>query len=638
MRGLLCRGKPAAKNPWLRLLRLGCLFIVLLAGPPLLAAAQEQAAGLSVRIGRPAEGETFYSGPDSLLYSIPINGWAFSEDYPPQELEVQLDVIQNHTLLSSQHTHPNPDGSFLFKAEVNPGNTLASFEIAFQGCADKCHDLSAQQLPTGAFQLRVTARDPSGAQVSDQRQVTVDRSTVFEVPVQLVLDTVQEEAADRLPAGIQVSGSTQLYQWRSRGALGTSAAGGRAAVPVEVLSQAPTHYTFEVQPQVVDGVFYRGLETAAVTLLPDQIEPPEITLRVQAQTGRLTGWIDAVGAALPDPLPVLAFELPAGQPHQAQVQGPAFAFDRLPVGRYLIVPDLQALSTSGCSPASAQVDLSADPQQQVTLAVECREGQSPAGLVLDEDYQPLPFAWVATDHTVQASAVLPDNGRFQLPDQQDQGYTLVARAPGYFSQAQRVSPGDSPDLVFKLVRRPETGRLAWGTGEVLLPAESQFTLDEAELELVSGWAWGAGEGTEPLIIRSGNVTLQITTGQFALAVLPGQESWLYLFSGQAEIRRAGETPLAMHGGQMALLSGNEPLAPVAYHPAFVQAVNQAAPVPDFPVVWQPTPGAVLRDRLARLGLNTAQALTLLVYVLVPVSLLLGPLLGLYIFLRRRAGR
>lgn len=615
---------------------------VLLAFGLLTSAAQSDAFGQSaqpdtgpdVHLGRPAEGETFYSGPDSLLYSLPINGWAFSDSYPPEELEVRLEVIQAHSVLSSQTTHPNPDGSFLFKAEVNSGNTLASFEIAFQGCADKCHDLSAQQLPVGTFLLRVTATDPGGAQASDQRQVTVDRAAIVEVPVRLVLEEAPAGVPAELPAGIQVNAGTLLYLWRNRGALSTSEAGGLASVPVEALSQAPTHYTFEVQPQVVAGVRYRGLETVEITLLPGQSEIPALTLPVEAQAGQISGQLDAPAGTLAGEVPVWAFELPAGQGYQLQ-GSPTFHSNPLPIGRYIVAADLGDLASRGCRGEGREVDLAADPQAQVQLAVDCAAGAGLQGTIQGEDHHGLPFARITVERGQDAAGVTPNSGAFWLPGQGAQELTLIAAAPGHYSQARRVSPASEEKLTFSLVRRPETTSLAWGQGEVIVPAESQFTRQDGRLELTSGWVWGRGGAAEPLVIDAGGARLSIASGRFALAVQPDRQSWFYLFTGQAEAQRPGQPAVSFAGGQMLLLSSAGVLTPVDYQPTLVQALNPSAVNHDFTPVWQPTPGALLRDRLARLSLSTAQVLTFLVYTLALVSLIVGPLLGLYVLLRRR---
>jgi len=78
------------------LLALSCLLTGALLGPARTAAAQ--AAELWVTITRPSEGETFYAGETSLLYSTPINVLVSSDKFKPEEMQVNLAIYQNGRL------------------------------------------------------------------------------------------------------------------------------------------------------------------------------------------------------------------------------------------------------------------------------------------------------------------------------------------------------------------------------------------------------------------------------------------------------------------------------------------------------------------------------------------------------------
>jgi hypothetical protein len=595
--------------------------------------AAAQSPGLTVTIGRPAEGETFYSGPSSLQYNISINGWAFSEAYQSTELEIRLDILQGDSLLSSQVTRPGPDGSFLFNALLNPQNSAQIFPAEHAGCADTCHFPVELALPAGATVLRVTATDPAGRQASTERRITVDRSTIGEVPVQLVLDG---EASYALQ-GVQVTASTRLYLWRSRNTLAAADEQGLAVVPVEVLSEAPTTYTFRVEPHLLDGVLFSGTAPVTLTLLPGVLQASRVTLHIRAQTGRIEGRLAAPQAALAAPLPVLAFHLPEGECHKVQATSRGeFTFESLPIGRYLVTLEEQ-LAELGYTAQETLVDLTEDPEALLKLAFSPQEGRAIAGSVSQEDGSPLPFAWVEPTRAGRAAAVQPDDGRFHLAGLDPDAVSLIASAPGYYSYAS-VVPSDlarSPDLALSLVRRPEMRSSPWGDGEILIPPESGVTRAGDTLDLEHGWLWGSG-GSVPAVLRAAGVTIRVAGGRFALENIPGKPAWFYLFEGQAELQPGGSAaPVSMQPGQMVLLEAGAELKPVEYRPELIAGLALQGAAPNIEHTWQPSLQAVLRDQLARLGIGTAQALTLITYMLVLVALIAGPLLVLAQFIKRR---
>ena len=67
------------KKPLIHFFIQSLLGIVLL--PGMIGAPQESEKAVAISLVRPGEGETFYAGPSSLLYNIPIHGWVESDLY-----------------------------------------------------------------------------------------------------------------------------------------------------------------------------------------------------------------------------------------------------------------------------------------------------------------------------------------------------------------------------------------------------------------------------------------------------------------------------------------------------------------------------------------------------------------------------
>lgn len=621
----------------LRLTRLlpagGLLLLFLLAGAPPAAAQQ---TGPQVQIGRPAEGETLYAGPSSLQYNIPINGWAYSDAYDSPQLEVLLEVFSGERLLNSQRLHPNPDGSFLFNGLINPHNSEEVFPAEHAGCADYCHFSVDLVLPPGALRLRVTATDPAGNQAVDERSITVDLSEIVEIPVRLVLADGSEHSLQ----GVQVTASTRLYLWRTRHNLAAAGPDGRLDMPVEALSAAPTHYLLQVEPQLVDGVFYSGTEPVEITLAPGVRVETEVVLPVRTQTGRISGQLTFATEDPAAAVPVLAFHLPEGTCQQALAgESGGFIFESLPIGPYLITAGEEELARLNYTPQEILLDLSEDLEATVNLQVSASTDRQVLGRVLEAGGQPLPFAWVAAAEQARDAAALPEDGMFRLAGLEPQPRSLTASAPGYYSQAQAL-PGEPGEAIeFQLVRRPETQTLAWGSGEVVIPPETNVAQDGMALALAHGWLWGAGGGAEPLEIRYQGHNLRIQEGRFALEAVPGRAAWLYLFDGRAELQPAGGgAPVAVTAGQMVALDAPRGPQPVDYRPELVAGLQAQEAAPALNHVWQPGLRAVIRDRLARFGIGIAQVLTFITYMLVTLAVVSGPLLIVFALLKRRRTR
>ncbi|HSM55641.1 MAG TPA: carboxypeptidase regulatory-like domain-containing protein [Candidatus Sulfomarinibacteraceae bacterium] len=605
------------------------LGVLLLWLAPTVAHAQDGDSALSVMIEWPNEGETFYAGPSSLLYKVPIKGRVESETHEPDEIAVQLDVFHGDELIGTLLHDLDEGGGFEFQVTVNPHGSTEQFTIGFYDCGLLCHSEGEMPLRPGHLRLLVTATARDGAEASATRQVTVDVAQTATVPVDVVLDGEQVAVAD-----VTVSAATRVYLWRARFGSGLSDSEGRAEVAVEALSQAPTEYVFRVEPTVVDGVLYEGLAPETVRLPPGAESAPPITLAVTSRRGSIAGSLSSA-AVVPGGTEVWAIRLPDGAAFRTEINEEGrFQFSDLPVDEYLVTLDHAALLQSGWQSPPHTLDLAQELEAEATLALAQLPGVPLQGVIRDESGLPLPFAWVDVRDSGATAATTPDDGRFTLGGLQREPTTVTFQAPGHYARAQVVEAQSGEAHSVALVRKPDTRALAWGQGEVVVPVESEATLEGQTVILEQGWLWGEG-GDAPLQLETPVATMAVDEGRFALEYLPGRHAWFYLFEGAAELRSpSGGEAIALQGGQMVNLYNGEGLRVVSYEPAVVHALHgrQASPLP---VAWEPTMSARVRDGLARLGIGAAQVVTFVTYLLVILSLLSLPLLPLYLTRRRR---
>lgn len=612
------------------LLRFSVLSMLLLVCLPLYAVNASEGDGLHVIIEWPNEGETLYAGPTSLLYKVPIKGRVESDEYNPTELTVQLEVFRGGQSIGALTHTPDKDGSYQFYVTVNPEGSLQEFTIGFRDCGELCHSEGEMALQPGRLEVKVTAIAPDGRRRSTRRQITVDVSQLATVPVDVFLEDEPEQSI----AGVKITASTWLYLWRSRFGSGVSDESGRASVNVEALTQAPTDYHFRVSPTIVDGVLYRGVESASLTLLPGAAEAPPIRLAVTAHRASIQGKLISSGAT--DSVDsVWAICLPDGHALKAGVNAEGrFTFTDIPVDQYYVTLDLQHLIARQQQAQGQHLDLTTDLAGDVTLNVSERSDNIVRGRVEDGQGQPLPFAWAApapaaSEEPNVAGSVEPRTGRFILPGLADDT-TLIANAPGYYARAVVVNTSSQHNPVVRLQPRPETEFLPWGQGALVLPADSEVERDGRTLTLRRGWLWGSGRSERPYTIQIPGASLTIAQGDFALVYRPGGNAWLYLFEGAAElINAATEETIPVHADEMVNLLNDEGLKVVAYDPVVISALRtqqrSETPLP----VWQPSLSARIRDGLARLGVGTAQVVTFVTYILVLSSLLALPALIIY---------
>jgi hypothetical protein len=392
---------------------------------------------------------------------------------------------------------------------------------------------------------------------------------------------------------------------------------------VEALSEIPTKYRIGISPVVLDGIRYESVEAVEINLPPAASSAMPVTLHVRATTGNLSGQLTPASTGSID---ILAIHLPDGAIFRTESSPEsAFALPDLPIGRYLVTGSEQELAAQGWLLKPQAVDLSQNPSTALELPLVRLSGASLLGIVREDGGEPLPFAYVTVADLPISQAVLPDSGRFTVLGLPAEEHTLQVSAPGFYSQAHVVEVGNIRPLELGLVMRPETRRLPWGEGEVLLPEDSQVLQEGLQLTLEQGWIWGSGgSAAQPLKIILGETEIDMGPGSFALESTPGGPAWFYVFEGAGHVRLKKSLEVVLvASGQMIVLSEDAKPVAVPYAPEAVAVLHEKSEPPLEPA-WQPSLKAQLRDRLAQLGISTAQVLTLLTYLMAALLVIALP--------------
>lgn len=597
--------------------------------------AQESEFGIF--FDRPAEGETYYSGPSSLLYSLPVIGWVTGQGIDFTQVSVRLEVFDGQVLVGAVSENALADGTFEFTATANPENSDIQFplEVMVLGCADLCHFFGDIDLPAGALTLRLTAEDPNGRKAVAERQIKIDRSSYASIPVQVI----NKDNTNQPLVGITIIGSTRLYLWRARNFTSVTVRDGYAYLRVETLALGSTSYQVRVEPTVIDGVLYESASTVEVVLPPGAISAPPVTLAVSAHTGEISGKLSQPISGSPHPLSIWLIDPQNGSSRQTQVSASGnFQFMDLPLDDYILALDHDHLALEGFSSTNPEIDLTRSLSATLEVPVTPLEGETLLGSLKDENSKPLPFAWITPEDFGAPHMVIPATGNFAVYGLSQASVTVVASAPGFYSQAQVFEAKPDKPVEISLKRRPDTASLPWGSGEVLIPGESEVTLSDHYISLERGWLWGQGADTQSLLIQTAIVEIRLQGANFALENLSEGTGWLYLFDGQAEVRKIGDEEYTLvRAGEMVNLSNEDQLKAVKMDPVVISVLHDeiVAVVVD---TWEPAFGAQMRDRLARIGIGTAQMVTFITYSMVFISLILVPLGVLYSFIRRNFRR
>ena len=578
----------------------------------------------TVIIHSPGNGEVVY-GQSAISFPLNVSGRVYHQG-ELSNIKLTLEIYSEDGSLSTVESSPLPNGTFSFVLEGNHGSTQPistlrnGISIAGEAPCLTCHkDQFEGYLPDkGMVRLRVTMSTSAGIQASDERVIFVDSGGVAEIPVQVLLDTGQSIS------GLPIRAETRLYEWRGRTFTAISDSKGQASLQVEALSQNPTTYQISVPPTVINGVLYESIDSVQVTLPPGATEAPAVTLHVQLASGEISGHVTGLAA----PIQVWAISLPDGAAHITTTSSQdTFTFSELPVRQYLLAGDPQALAGQGMALSPESMDLTQTLSAQVNLTPQPLEGASLTGKITDEAGASLPFAWVSVD--TQSKQVAPASGAYALFGLPADKATAIISAPGYYSQAYyfNILTAAASSMSFSLVRRPDTQIISWGDGAIVIPPETVSHVEGQEITFEQGWLWGTGESEQPLVVKWEDMQITIPGGKFALERLPARSGWLYVMDGRASIERAstGE-PVTVQAGEMVFISREQEPHPVPYDPVVARALRLNGEVPIVPA-WQPSLGAQVRDRLARIGIGTVQTVTFITYFMEVLALLAIPLLA-----------
>ena len=616
-----------------------CVVILAVAIQP----AYAQAGGLSVTIARPGEGEVLWAGPTTLLYSLSITGWVSVQAGSPEDINLTLQVLSGGSVMGTLTTQPLADGTFSFPVTVNPDKDAEELTdrlnlSANAGCISGCHHASDLGLPAGPLVLRVTAVAPDGQRASDERHITVDRAGYASIPVQLILASTPDQSLANVP----VAGSARMYMWRARNALAQSDEHGQAKLKVEALSYAPTHYLVRVEPTVVDEALYESTTSVEVDLAAGATAAPPVTLEVQRTLGQIDGKLTLTAGGPTDltSINIRAIRSIDGVSYKVQSTASGeFHFKDIPIADYVISADQTALAAQGLSGQDQRIDLVRSITATLDLPIAFASNQPVHGTLRSINGDSLPFGWIENDQVRQTTPIEPRSGQWTLPLKPGQSMSVIAVAPGYFSQAQVVeASATSGHLVLQLTPRPDTHMLKWGTGTIVVPAESKATIEGRIIGLDRGWLWGQGDDTSAWTINTANYTIIIRRGSFALENVPGQTAWLYLFDGEAQVQRDDQPvqPVTISTNMMMALSNQAKATAIPLEPAIIDALRTATTQVPISAVWEQSPSAQLRDRLALAGITAAQVVTFVTYILVLMSLFLIPFAVVRLWKRRHA--
>ncbi len=581
---------------------------------------------LSLLLASPGNGETLYVKGDHMAPEV-ITGTVSAADASLlRDVKVHLDIIADGYPTETLTAAPTADGTFEFKAAINPKSPPPQLLKPSTRQCLQCHgDYQPDAgLPVGVVGLIVTATMPDGQQATDERWVRVDSSRDASLPVQ-----VKDSQTGEPISGVSVAASTTLYAWRDRFGTAITGADGTAQLTLDDSSLVPLSYHVSIPPQVVNGVLYSGKPVDA-KLQPGVSQAAPVTLYASAQRGSVSGTLAGASPAS-SATEIWAIQLPAG-PAFDVVPGDKATFDfaDLPVGTYLITPDLLQLAQQGLFAEPQQIDLMQSPQAVVTVPL--REARSLTGSVSDDAGKPVAFSWLQVNGKGMAYPVDAAPGQFVITGLAHDASFITVNAPGYYSQSLHLG-ADQRSLSFRLVPEPNAQHLPWGTGQLVAPPETDAAISGSHVTLHNGWLWGSS-GSQPVVIDVAGTEITIASGDFALESAAGRTGWLYLRQGEASVLFSGaQAPVGLRGGQMIALLPSA--APLSMDQTVVLSLH--SPLPESPVSehLQPTLGARVQNWLEKAGIGTLQTITFITYFLSLVALITIPLLGLFWVNRRR---
>jgi hypothetical protein len=634
-------------SDWLMKNKIRFLIVCILLCSLLLAfnvpGVEAQASDLTLGLNLPNEGETFYAGPSSLLYNIPIEGWVQSLTYTPSEISVVIDVYRDSILVVSQPLIPESNGVFKTYAQLNPGAYTIQFAAEFIPCGDTCHihpsDMFASKewdqsiyLPVGPLQFIITATDPAGHTASLERNITVDRSGYAIIPVQVQMINDMEVPVQDIP----VSASAWIYIWRSRIFSSGTDAGGLANMKVEALAEATTTYRFEVKPTIMDGILYESINPVDIVLPAKATSAPLVTLQVKASLASIQGKL--VGdLSLPE-MTIWAVPDDYGPAITTKVDSTGnYYFKNLPIGKYTLMADKDQLGALGLEMDDVKVDLTRIISASVNLELTSLDGYSCQGVVLDKQGNSLPFAWGVIGNIKYPVQASPASGQFTLFGLPEEKVKLVISAPGFFSKTKVIDPGSKAcsELEFKLVKQPETRTLVWGDGSLIVSPETHISQSDQHIFLEKGWLWGQNSTDEEITIQIGTVEISLSSGRFALEDIPGRITLFYLLDGNARVSTIGSSISdQVPSGSLIILDESTGYHILPYDHVLVGSYNMYESQPGT-TIFEPSLISKILNRFALLGIDLAQLVTYVTYAAIVLSIILLPFVLLYRWMKRK---
>jgi hypothetical protein len=214
---------------------------------------------------------------------------------------------------------------------------------------------------------------------------------------------------------------------------------------------------------------------------------------------------------------------------------------------------------------------------------------------------------------------------------------FVVSAPGYYSRAFRwdTSSGQLEAQIPQLVLRPETVQIEWGDGEIIIPPESFYELGENRIAFKQGRIWGTTQQASPITIQYEDADILLSQGSFAFESLPNRKNWLYVFDGSVEIHfNNGRPAVRVNPGEMVTFRQEVAPIPIPIRQVVVTALKIGIDDADEPV-WEPSLGARIRDGIALIGVSGIQVVTFITYGLILITIVIFPLITLYLWLFRR---
>jgi hypothetical protein len=388
------------------------------------------------------------------------------------------------------------------------------------------------------------------------------------------------------------------------------------------LSQAPTKYILQVKPTIVDGTRYEGRDSVEITLPPGARTAPLVTLSAGTMKGEIQGTFLPSYGISGEGVSIWAIH-PSGLSHTTSTNNDGyFSFSDLPMDEYLVTADCNELWAHHLACTAVKRDLRHLKSEPLEIPAMAIEGITIKGTVHDELGIPLFFAWVHGEGGSGIASLNPATGEFTWSGISAGEESVIIVAPGYYSQnadvAVRNATGESI-IHIDMEKQPGTKQIFLGESTVIIPPESVAKSDRYLIDLKRGWLWGEIDPEDPLQIDSPGYHIDIIEGRFALEVLPGQPSWLFVLSGEAKVRSNSDVDtIAVTENNMILLDSLERGVPVPVDPTVLAILRPFDYIP-VPELQKPSVNEQVIERVSNVGINIAQGVTFTTYSLVILS-------------------